>query len=131
MIQIEIYSPELYPVIEKWWTGHGWPAVPEQILPKLGVVAKWKEQPVAAAWLYMDNSIGVSMMEWIVSNPEAPQRAVGIAICSIVEFLKAEAKSLGYGVMLSTCQQESLSKLLCRQGFEVTDRNVIHHISIL
>lgn len=128
---IAIYQPEQYPLVKAWWDGHGWPGVPQVVLPKLGVVGSIDGIPVAAGWLYMDNSVGVSMLEWIVSDPDARPRCVAVAICSIVRFLRAEAKSLGYGVMLSTCQQDSLSKLLVREGFEVTDRNVIHHIALL
>ena len=130
MIAIEIYNPELYPVLKEWWKGHGWDPVPECVFPKLGVVARVNGNPTAAAWLYMDNSVGVSMMEWVVSDPFAAPRHVAVAICSIVRFLKAEAKSLDYGVMLATCKQESLSRLFVREGFQATDRSMIHHVAL-
>ena len=138
MIRISIYQPADYPILQSWWHAHGWPAVPEAILPRLGVIAcdHPKDEgaaptPIAAAFLYMDNSVGVSMLEWIVTNPDAAPRQCAIAICHVVDFLRSEAKSLGYGVMLSTCKQESLSRLLVRQGFEVTDTSVIHLIATL
>ncbi len=43
----------------EWWKAHGWEAVPAVILPKLGAVAVIEDVPVAAAWLYMDNCVGV------------------------------------------------------------------------
>ena len=127
----EIDLAQDYPIFEAWWREHGWPPVPAAILPKLGILAEADSQPIAAAWVYMDNSIGVSMCEWIVSNPQANDRPVYRAIKELIAFLKQRVKELGYGVMLATCKQESLSKLLQKQGFELTDESVRHHLALL
>jgi len=117
-------------MISTWWEGHGWSAIPQAILPRLGALAVGDDStPLAAAWLYMDNSVGVAMLEWLVSNPEAPPRQVLRALRAVVDFLKAEAEALDYGVVLATCRQASLSAVLCKEGFQVTDSGVIHHIS--
>jgi len=133
MIHIAVIEDldSLYPTLAEWWTGHGWPAVPQAILPLLGIVANDGESPVAAAWLYMDNSVGVSMLEWIVTDPEAPARKSAVALSRIVGFAKEEAAHLGYSVMLTTCRQPSLAKLLTRSGFTETDANMIHLVTTL
>jgi hypothetical protein len=123
--------PALYPIFKEWWEIHGWPGVPMVILPKLGILASDAAGPVAAGWLYMDNSIGVCMLEWMVTDPGASPRDAAKGLLSVVEFLKLEAKRLGYGVMLGTCKQPSLSRFLQKRGFEVTDSGMIHHIAIL
>ena len=79
----------------------------------------------------MDNTVGVAMLEWLVTDPEAPARKSAVALARLVEFAKEEAKALGYAVILTTCRQESLAKLLTRSGFETTDRNMIHLITAL
>lgn len=135
MIQLRDFTPEDYPTLEGWWQGHGWSPVPLQILPRLGIIAEMHTgaeiQPTAAAWLYMDNSVGVAMLEWMVADPKANPRTVLKALNATIDFLKERAKELRYTVILGTCRQESLSKLLQKQGFHVTDSGMIHHLAIV
>lgn len=129
---LKIFNAEIdYPMVSKWWISHGWNAVPIGVLPKLGVVSEMDGQPIAAGWLYMDNSIGVSMLEWMVANPDAKPKSVYRAIKSIVEFLKNHAKQLGYAVMLTTCKQESLARVYEKTGFQRTDCEMIHLVQTL
>jgi hypothetical protein len=115
-----------YPIVKEWWEGHGWNAVPLGVLPKLGVMAMLNEKPIASGWLYMDNSVGVSILEWMVANPKANPKAVYRSIKAIVEFLKNQAKEMNYTVMLTTCKQESLAKVYEKSGFLRTDSEMIH-----
>jgi len=100
------------------------------VLPRLGVIGSIDGQGIAAAWLYMDNSIGVAMLEWMVGNPKGEARQVLRALRSVVEFLKAEAKRLDYGVILTSCRQAGLVKWLQKRGFMKTDEGVTHMLLI-
>ncbi|BCU77954.1 hypothetical protein [Luteolibacter sp. LG18] len=120
-----------HPLVAGWWRGHGWQAVPVAMLPALGVMAEVGGRPVAAGWCYLDNSTGVAMLEWLVADPDARPREVMTGLGHVIAFLKAEARALGYGAMLGTCRQESLSKVLQRHEFEVMDRGMIHHVASL
>jgi len=129
---IRLFDKETdYELLTSWWKGHGWDAVPAAILPKLGVVSKEDGEPVAAAFLYMDNSVGVCWMEWFVANPAASGKAVIRAHRLICAFLKEEALRMDYGVMLTSCKQDSLVRLYERNGFQKTDSGVTHLIKIL
>jgi hypothetical protein len=130
MIQIRPYAPEDYQTIAAWWKGHCWEAVPAAILPKLGVVAESDGHGLCAAFLYMDNSVGVSWMEWLVSNPEAGGMEVVRGLRATIDFLTAEALRLGYGVTMTSCRQSSLVKLYEKAGFGVTDTGVTHLVKI-
>lgn len=118
-----------YDMVSKWWEGHGWPTVPVEVLPSLGAIVTEDLHGVAAAWLYMDNSCGVAMMEWTVTNPRANPRTTIKAIPFLIGFFKEEAKALGYHKILTTCRQESLARLFERNGFTKTDSNMIHLIT--
>jgi hypothetical protein len=123
-----------YPIVEKWWNAHGWTAVPQVMLPKLGVVAFYAQDKIedaAAAWLYMDNSSPVCMLEWMVTNPTLSATKTVRALKHISQFLTSEAKHNGYAVMLTTCKQDSLAKFHSRQGFTTTDEGMIHLIKTL
>lgn len=135
MIQIREYTPEDYPMLSSWWRGHGWDPVPSVILPKLGMIAEIHKdgqapKPVAAAWLYLDNSVFVGMLEWIVTDPENAPKISALGISHVTQCLRAAAKDMGYRVFLASCRQESLSRLLQRVGFTETDKDVIHLIAI-
>jgi len=127
-----MFDPEIdYPIVKDWWVGHGWNAVPLAVLPKLGVMAILDGKPIASGWLYMDNSVGVCMLEWMVANPAASGKSVYRSIKAIVEFLKKQAKEMDYAVMLTTCKQQSLAKVYEKSGFLRTDSEMIHFIQPL
>jgi hypothetical protein len=125
--ELRIVAPDDYPMLEAWWTGHGWPAVPQRVLPPLGVICG----DLAAGWLYMDNGgTGVAMMEWLVTNPVARAKDAVRGLTHVVEFLKSEAKRMEYNIILTTCRQKSLAGFLERRGFTVTDAEMIHLLGV-
>lgn len=137
-IRLEIIDDleTFHPVLMQWWNAHDWPGIPAAILPKFGIRAVELledngTRPIAATFLYMDNSTGVSMLEWTVSNPDASPRQVAKGIAAMVEFAKLEAKKFGYCIMLSSCIQPALIRLLERNGFTVTDQSVTHLCTLL
>jgi len=124
-MNIRLTDPKDYAVISQWWVGHGWPMVPEQALPKIGcVVLDADLSGIAAAWLYMDNSVGVCWMDWLVTNPKASPLKSVRAISRIVTFLKQVGLDNDYGVMLTACRQDGLVSLYERNGFTKTDEGV-------
>lgn len=127
---IRMYSSSDYPMLAQWWVTHGWNPVPEPILPKLGIVYEDddNQEPIAACWLYMDNSVGVSMLEWLVTRPGLPGMQVIRSIKHMTKFMELEAKRMNYSVMLTTCKQHSLARLHEKNGFTKTDETMIHLI---
>jgi hypothetical protein len=104
-MNIRVYEKSDYPVIRDWWVAHGWDAVPEAILPKTGAIVSNNGIDVVVAWLYMDNSVGVSWIEWFVSNPVCNGFQVIKAHKLLVSFLERCATDNDYGVMLTSCKQ--------------------------
>jgi len=117
-----------HPVLSVWWEAHGWPVVPRAILPKLGVMAMAGDLRVAAGFLYMDNSVGVSMLEWLVTNPDATGRQSLAAIGAVIGFLSERALEMDYGVMLTSCRQQGLARIFEHHGFAKTDEGIIHMV---
>lgn len=128
---IEEYTEKHYQLLTSWWEGHGWDAVPSQILPKLGVVGTVEAKPCAAGFVYMDNSVGVAMLEWVVTDPEATPMRVYKSLKEVTEFLCHRVKELGYGVILTSCKQDSLSTFYTKAGFNKTDEGLTHFIKLL
>lgn len=127
MIQIRPIELETdYETLTAWWKGHGWDAVPRVILPKLGAMVVMNEVQTAAAFLYMDNSVGVCWLEWLVTNPAANPMHTVRGVSQVITFLGERALKLDYGVMFTTCRQPSLVRLYERNGFVKTDESVTH-----
>lgn len=124
----EITLDQDHPVLTAWWTAHGWPVVPRVILPKLGVMAMDGGLRVAAAFVYMDNSCGVCMLEWLVTNPDSTGKQSLAGIGAVIEFLAERVLELDYGVMLTSCRQPALARIYERHGFEKTDEGIIHMV---
>lgn len=115
-------TDELYPLLCEWWMGHGFPAIPRRRLPPVSVM----HTGGAFGCLYMDNGgTGVAMMEWLVTDPAARREAMR-ALCDVVAFLKEAARAHDYDMILTTCRQPSLARLLERVGFTRSDEGMIH-----
>lgn len=132
LYQLRLFDKEKdYDLVSSWWQGHNWSSVPAVMLPQLGVVASADENPVAAGWLYMDNSSGVCMLEWLVTDPAAPAMKAVKGLTHICRYLSGQAKDFGYTSMLTTCRQDSLAKFHERNGFTRTDGEMIHLVKAL
>lgn len=131
-IQLKIFEPEAdYATVESWWKGHGWSGVPLVMLPKLGVIASSGDTGLAAGWLYMDNSSGVCMLEWLVTNPEVKGTGTVRGLKHVCQYLTEQARAFGYTIMLTTCRQESLARFHERNGFQTTDHEMIHMVKTM
>lgn len=131
LINIREKDAALYPIFAEWWTAHGWAPVNIAVLPKCGIlITTDHHKPVMAAWLYMDNSTGVAMMEWTVGNPDASGREIYTAIARLVVAVKEVAASLDYGFILTTAKQHTLARCFERNGFTLNE-NGMTHLSLL
>jgi hypothetical protein len=130
-MKVREYVPEDHAMLATWWEGHDWPVVPQAILPKLGMMVHDGEIPICSGWLYMDNSVGVCMFEWLVTNPKATPMQAARGVKVLVNFMADRAKEMDYGVMLTTCRQASLARMYEKSGFMKTDENVTHLLKML
>ena len=125
------YSPKDYPMLARWWQAHGWPGVSQAILPKLGLILEDNGAPVVAGFVYMDNSVGVAFLEWVVGSPNASGKQIVAGIGHLIEFACRRVKEMGYGVLLTACKQDALVRLYEKNGFEKTDDGLTHLVKIL
>jgi len=125
------YRPEDYPMLTRWWKAHGWPGVSAAILPKLGLIIEDNGQPIVAGFVYMDNSVGVAFLEWVVGAPEATGRQIVAGIGTLIDFAGKRVLELDYGVLLTATNKEALIRLYEKNGFQKTDEGLTHLVKIL
>lgn len=130
---VRIFQASDFEEVTRWWHAHDWPGLPLHVLPPLSALAVLPDgRRAAAGFAYMDNGgTGVAMLEWLVTAPENTPRESLTAIGIVVDFLKGELKSLGYGSVFTTCRNESLARVLERAGFQRTDTGMIHLFTAL
>lgn len=119
---------EHHPVFASWWQSRGVAVIPAELLPRLGIMAVEDGSPVAAVWLYMDNSIPLGFLNWFVTRPGLSPRKSKEALDHMIHFLKQEASRLGIKALFSGCETGSgLSRLLDRHGFALAGKGISHH----
>lgn len=120
-----LYKPEDYATVAPWFEQHGSHPVPENVLPKCGVVVLDEEEKLlAAAWLYQDNSVGVAWLAWIVSNPDQPLFHVQPALQRLLGACEAAARELGYGLLFTMTERPALGRWLLQSGFKANHRGM-------
>lgn len=117
------YSPSDYDMLCGWWYAHGKPSRPEIFLPKCGVVCEFNGNPIAALFLYMDNSCGMCMADNAVSAPKLPLKQALIAFRHCISCLKNIAAGFGYHT-IAVFTTKGIAKVLKKQGFETTNTNL-------
>lgn len=131
VIDIRGADAGLFDTFSAWWKAHGWPGVALGILPKCGVLVEDDAGgPLAVAWLYQDNSVGVAWLEWIVTNPAMTPKQSYLAVAMLVQAAREVAVALDYGVVMTTARQHSLARVLGRNGFTVTDTGMTHMVML-
>lgn len=131
IIDIRGEDTALHETFTKWWKAHDWPGVALAILPKCGVVIETDDGiMVCVGWLYMDNSVGVAMLEWVVTNPEVTAMKAYVGISTLVQSVKKVAAALEYGVVLTAVKQEALIRCYEKNGFKKSDDGMTHMIML-
>lgn len=130
-MQVREFQDADHATISRWWIERDGVPPPKAVLPKLGLIVGKEGKDIAAGFLYMDNSVGVCMLEWVVTNPDATAFESARAIRDLVAFMGERALEMDYGVMLTSCRQRSLARLYGGAGFAETDKDVIHMVKIL
>lgn len=122
---IKQFDNSMYQEIASWWTGHGCFPVPCESLPPTSAVAFWDDKPIAAAWVYLDNAVGVCLLAWPVARPDACARAKLKALNMVIDYLTKHVKEdLGYSVVISLSSVDSITRLLEHHQFTPVDKGV-------
>lgn len=112
-----LYHPKDYAKIRRWWTLHGQAEVPKNVLPKCGVVVMDGKRMVCAGWLYLDNTVPVAWLAWLVSNPTLPAMTVAKGLKELVGAIEAVCKSQDRGLLFTMTDRGSLGRFFQREGF--------------
>lgn len=126
MIELVTYQPYMYEIIKQWWIDHGVIPIAEEALPATSAVVLNSEskEMIAAAWVYLDNSVGFAALSWPVANPKCKARVKLNAMNQIVQYLSGLVRDFGYTILVGFSSIKSVSRILERNGFQAFDNNI-------
>jgi len=131
-MKLEFISPEMFEVVRGWWKAHDHPDLPIEIMPDIGLAVVDSDGRMnAVGWLYGCNSAPVGWVEWITTDPANTPMESYKSITLLLTFMNEEAKKNGISVLLSTCRQKALGRILEKSGFKKTDEDVSHFLKLI
>lgn len=124
---IREFTADDYPMVASWWEGHGQYAPRIEFLPPLGIILFEEDEDgkrdIAALWLHLSLSCGVSFLEPAVSVPGLTVAKAALAFRSGIEFLKKRASAMNYDLMLVRTYP-AIARILRKSGFDTDGRTV-------
>jgi hypothetical protein len=110
-----------------WWSDWGWPIISPDYLPPIGIIIEDGTTKYCAGWLYqMDAKI--CMIEWIISDKNAPKPERGEALEMLISALCVSAKERGFKSVFSALKTPRLIKRFEAAKFVVSDTAMTHLI---
>jgi hypothetical protein len=130
-INVRAEAAPFHQTAMQWWNGHNWSGVSLAIVPRRGLlVSDDSGAELGCAWVYRDNSVGVAMLEWLVTNPaNTPKQSLG-AVLKLVAAARSLAISEGCAVLLTSVQHGALERIYERLGFTAIQRGVSHLVMV-
>ena len=130
MIKPRPYDKTYYGILAGWWKGHpGWEPLPEDFIPKHGVVCVDEGTSVCAAFLYETDT----KLAWIgfpIVDPTVSKEVRKDALDALIPSLLGIAKNLGYAAVMTTLSAgyALMTERFLAAGFLLTDENVAQYL---
>lgn len=112
--------------VSRWGSQHSFPLPPKEMLPNTGFMVN----ETACGFLYSTNS-SLAWLEWVFSNPEKSEHERQESLDILFQMIEATAKELDIKAVFSASAIPAYSKILLRNGFNETDKNVTHYIKMM
>ena len=110
-----------------WWSDWSWPIIPPDYLPPIGIIIEDGLTKYCAGWLYqMDAKI--CMIEWIISNKDAPKEERSKALDLLVTALTDAARDRGFKSVFTAIKTPRLIQRFESAGYGVSDKAMTHMI---
>ena len=130
-MEVRLYEPAKdYAMLCGWWDAWGWEAIPQNLLPKYGLVIKNEGVDTYAAFIYRTDS-GLCLFDWFVSNKNAPVKLRRGGLDFLIKEGKGLAKRLGFAAVWCSVNDKGLIKKLETNGIDPNDTNMTNLLGVL
>lgn len=108
--------------VSAWWDRTGG-VFAETILPPLGVIVEYQDEPVAALWCYESFGIGVAFLEFPCTRPGISPGLAWRALAWAEHAITSVLRSRGEHKLVRAFAQSRHMRAMKRMGYEVTGLN--------
>lgn len=120
-----------YSIILKWWEWFRFSAVPQDFLPKTGLMVSLDSVDIVAGFVYQTNS-KVAWIEFITSNPNVKDKKVRKeAIQHIITMLTLYAKRFGAKYIYTSLKHQSLINHFDECGFVKGSKDCLEMVKVI
>lgn len=134
MLQARAYSDADYECLASWWEAWGWPALPKEALPEIGVVVESidgeSKRKICAGFVYKTDST-LCWIEWIISDKNYRESDRKEAMLLLIKSLTQAAKELGYKVAFTSVVSKHLIEKYKSMGFSVDSEGMTNLTKVL
>ncbi len=121
------FEEQHYHEVCSWWTQHGHPVLPFNMLSTFGLMAFEGEQPICVSFVYLLSDCNIAQIAWTTTNPEAPIRMRYEGVDSTVKGLLGVAKKYNKTNVLCLSDSRGLKKIISRNGLkELKDHTLLY-----
>lgn len=122
------YTDADHRMVAAWWEMQGWSVIPQDALPKTGVIVESDDKTgICAGFLYKTDS-NVCLLEFIVANPLSDTMERGQALDLLIEELVERAKQMEFVTVFTMATNARLIDRYQSHKFQVTDRGMTHFV---
>lgn len=121
-----------YPILSRWWVGHGRDVVPLQLL-QAGTcyMTLGDEKPMTFSCLYFGDKGYMCWMAWLLTNPSLPAFTSMKIIRQTLSWLELEAVANGMSIIFTAVNIPSLGRLYESDGFLNVEKDVKTYVKPL
>lgn len=115
----------------RWWLARPpWQPLPKDFLSPLGFVAEKGGVKLCAIWLWLTGT-SFCVIDYLVSNPDAPLRARYLGMGAVIDHAKEAAKRAGAKCAFASLKNPGLERFFEKHGFQTTDREMTNLLARL
>ena len=109
------FETDDYPLAAAWWTQHGWPVVPIESLPRIGLLVSHGTVPVCCSFMYWDSGWGY--IAWTVADAEAPKDVRSAAVDFAIANLTKLGDELSIRLLYTSTRNPAMQDRYTRLGW--------------
>jgi len=115
---VRTFTDDDYEDVGKWWIAQGWPVLPLELLPDMGIIVEVNGNKACVGWLYTSNS-KLAWLGWPVANPDVSSFSRGKAVLKMIETLEGAAKGLGYSAIMTFSEIPAMLKAYEHENWHI------------
>lgn len=131
-LQVRLYGEKVgdYQLVNEWWTARHEEALPETVLPPLGVIVELEDKPLGALWCYECFGVGVGFLEYPITRPNLSLAQAKAVMRLAVGACITVAKGHGDFSLFKCYASPAVAHVLPRLGFQRCVKEPMHGFAI-